>query len=172
MKRLSLLVLLLALSIPVWSAPHSPTHEVKGPTQRFDFFDVTTTESRHAVAAIDGGIRMPYAVGVVCDNPVRVELVVPHRSTENKYPDVWLAAYFESFIEDDEGFYTAYFEAEQSFGAFDYSEMYVRLQDLYDGDLPYIRELCTVAWFYDIPVQETIETYPPGCTSAWSDYCS
>ena len=170
-----MVALVIMVLLGTWSvsnaSPQPLNHEAPMTTE-WAYYEEITTESRHHIAG-DSGILMPYAVGVVCSEQMRAELVV--RRPANLYPDVWLAAYIEGVADtDQEGneTYAAYFTAENSFGGFNYEDMYVRLRDWDDPTKPYTGDVCTAAWFYTIPVQEFNGTYPAGCTSAWSEDCS
>ncbi len=174
------IALVLALCIPTWAAyasPHTPAHEAPGTTE-WAFYDETTTASRHAIV-VDDRRLIPYAVGVACNEPVRVELVVPDNDREDKYDGtpyehVWLAAYIDAERENNtDTIYTAFFHKGHSFGGFDYDDVYVRLRDPNDETQPFTGSVCTAAWFYRLPVEEaSSETFEnSGCLSAWSDYC-
>ena len=167
------IALVLALCIPTWAtyaSPHTPAHEAPT-TKEWTFQETIQTRSNHWVVDNDDR-RMPSGVSILCTDPVQIELVVPL----HEYPWAGVVSYvplFEADIDED-GYYWAWFDAENSFGGFEYEEMYFRLRNVDDPTKHFTGSACHAFWYYDIPLREeaSSETFEnSGCLSAWSDYC-
>lgn len=160
-------IALVLLSGATYASPHTPAHEVSQTTKEWVFEETAQSMSNHRLVNNDER-RMPSAVAVVCSDPVWVELAFPL----TEYPGYQGLAYVD-VTDRTENDYVAYFDAANSFGAFEQEDMFIRLRNLDDPAQHFTGSVCQVYWYYDLPLQEKQETRNdgPGCLSVRTWRC-